>query len=345
MSVLSAAKRQLKHQALSLKEKLFPQTEFDPETLPWIDRESADVAAFLQTYQPPFGVSYDLAEKLNFWRKNGYVVLEQAISEQYLDTFWQDVETLIAQSEQYKLMVRIDLPEFQPNPEREIKDFPKEALTNKYVKINDFHHLSVAGKKLMTHPAIVTFLDAIFQQKAAVMQSLTFMYGSQQPSHQDFPWVTAKIPSHLAAAWIPLEDIKIDSGPLYYYVGSHRIPKFNFGNGILSNERSTKNPVEFAAYLDKTCPEHGCPKETLLIKRGDVLIWHSALAHGGGLITNPDQTRKSYVCHYSTYQAMPFHRAKPHETPIKQEYNGVYIYKHPYFGEQENILTNGEALK
>lgn len=344
MSALSFAKRQLKQQALVLKEKLFPQTEFDAQTLPWVDQEGSDIEAFIKNYQPPFGVSYDVSEKLHFWRKNGYVILEQVISEQYLDTFWNDVEELTANPHQYKLTVRIDLPEFKPNQEREIKDFPKEALKNKYVKINDFHSLSVAGKKLMTHPAIVTFLDAIFQQQVVVMQSLTFMYGSQQPTHQDYPWVTAKIPSHLAAAWIPLEDIKIDSGPLYYYVGSHKLPKFNFGNGILSNERSTKHPLEFAAYLDKNCPEMGYSKETLLIKRGDVLIWHSALAHGGGLITNPDQTRKSYVCHYSTQQALPFHRAKPHETPVKQEYNGVLIYQNPYFGEQENILKQGEAL-
>ena len=345
MSVLSYAKRQIKKQAFTLKETLFPQTEFDPQTLPWIDRENADIEAFLKTYQPPFGVSYNMADKLKFWRKNGYVILEQSISEQYLDAFWEDIEELIEHPDRYKLSVRIDLPQFQPNPEREIKDFPREALKGKYVKLNDFHSLSVAGKKLMSHPAIVTFLDAIFQQKVVGMQSLTFMYGSQQPSHQDYPWVTATIPSHLAAAWIPLEDIKIDSGPLYYYVGSHKMPKFNFGNGILSNERSIKTPIEFAAYLDKTCPEMGYPKETLLIKRGDVLIWHSALAHGGGMITNPDQTRKSYVCHYSTEEALPFHRAKPGEVPTKHLYNGMDFYQHPYFGEQESILTRGEKLK
>ena len=68
------------------------------------------------------------------------------------------------------------------------------------------------------------------------------------------------------------------------------------------------------------------------------MIWHSALAHGGGLITNPDSTRKSYVCHYSTEKALPFHRYNPHATPVAHEYNGVLIYEHPEFGDQENIL-------
>lgn len=315
-----------------------PPTEFDRATLPWIDHPLPDVTSFVKNFRPRFPLTFDLQAKLTFWEKNGYVILENVISSELIDFFWRDVEELLAHPEKYKITARIDLPKFAPNQQRMIGEFPKEDLRGKYVKLNDFHQLSENGKILMTHPAIVNFLEAIFQQQIAVLQSLTFMFGSQQPTHQDFPWVTAKIPSHLAAAWIPLEDIRPDSGPLYYYVGSHKLPKFNFGNGILSNERSTKNPLEFAEYLDTNCAASGYPKETLLIKRGDVLIWHSALAHGGGIITNPDSTRKSFVCHYSTQKALPFHRYKPEAKPKVQIYNGVRIYEHPDFGDQENIL-------
>ncbi len=340
MGILS----KLKEKALTIKETLFPQTEFDSETLPWIDFPDANIEAFLKSNPPRFQVNYDLAEKLHLWQKNGYVVLEKVIPEDYLNTFWSDVEELLENADKYKLTARIDLPKFKDRQVRLIGQFPKEDLKGKYVKINDFHNLSVAGKKLMTHPAIVTFLEAVFNQEVVVMQSLTFMYGSQQPSHQDFPWVTAKIPSHLAAAWIALEDIQIDSGPLYYYIGSHKMPKFNFGNGILSNSRSSKTPLEFADYLDKTCATLKYPKETLLIKRGDVLIWHAALAHGGSIISNPDRTRKSYVCHYSTKQALPFHRANVQTEPITNYNNGVAIYASPDFIDQEDILKTGSNL-
>lgn len=328
----------LKNMATTIQEKIMPLTEFNRATLPWIDLKNPDIKSFVKNFKPRFPLTFNLEEKLSFWEKNGYVILENVIPESLIDAYWQDVEELITNPEKYKLTARIDLPKFKPNQERMIGDFPKEDLQGKYVKLNDFHHLSETGKNLMTHPAIVNFLEAVFQQQVVVMQSLTFMFGSQQPTHQDFPWVTAKIPSHLAAAWIPLEDIRPDSGPLYYYVGSHKLPKFNFGNGILSNERSTRDPLEFAEYLDTNCKAQGYSKETLLIKRGDALIWHSALAHGGGLITNPDSTRKSYVCHYSTQKALPFHRFKPQESPVVQNYHGVDIYKHPEFGDQENIL-------
>jgi phytanoyl-CoA hydroxylase len=334
MSLLGRIQRK----AETLKNQYFPLTEFDKSTLPWIDRPNPDIAGFLKENPPRFDVPYDMADKLRNWEQNGYAVLENIIPENMIDSFWDDFQKLVRNPDKYDLSVRIDRDEFKPNQERNIKEFPKEALLGKYVKINDFHNSSVAGKKLMTHPYITAFLEAIFNQKVVVMQSLVFMYGSQQPSHTDYPWVTAKIPSHLAAAWIALEDIKIDSGPLYYYIGSHKMPKFNFGSGILYGKNATKTPLEFAEFLDKTGTDLKLPKETLLIKKGDVLIWHAALAHGGSMITNPDQTRKSFVCHYSTLQALPYHRNYPTQVPVKQDYNGVYIYNNPLFPQSEDIL-------
>lgn len=319
-----------------LQDRYFPMQEFSSSSKPWIDHADADIDTFLKQFKPRFDVSYDLKEKLTNWKKNGYAVLEDIVPEKMIDAFMADVERLIDEPEKHKLSVRIDLPQFAPEQQRNISDFPKEALKGKFVKFNDFHSSSVAGKKLMAHPGIVTFLEAVFNQQVVVMQSLTFLYGSQQPTHQDFPWVTAKDPSHLAAAWIALEDIKIDSGPLYYYLGSHNMPKFDFGSGILFKPWSTKTPLDYAEYLDKTCVDLKYPKEVLLIKKGDVLIWHGALAHGGSPISNPDQTRKSYVCHYSTRSALPFHRVDPGAVPVIQDYNGMLIYNNPALPESED---------
>ncbi len=334
MSLLQRVKRK----ADQLSDRYFPLREFDPAGLPWIDKANPDIAGFLKRFKPPFEVRYDLQTKLREWSENGYVVLEQIIPEEMIDRFWQDVETLTDHPERYSLSVRIDLPKFLPDQQRDIKEFPKEDLKGKYVKFNDFHSSSVAAKKLMTHPGIATFLQAVFDERVVVMQSLTFLFGSQQPTHQDFPWVTALNPSHLAAAWIALEDITIESGPLYYYVGSHKMPKFDFGSGILSKPWSTKTPLEFAEYLDKTCEEMNYPRKVLLIKKGDVLIWHGALAHGGSVIADPKQTRKSFVCHYSTERSLPFHRVAPNSVPVKQEYNGIYIYNNPTLPQSEDLF-------
>ena len=219
--------------------KTFPEN-FDPNNLPWIDVAKADIPEFLNQYTFSDKLPFDLQEKLTFWEKNGYVILENIIPENLIDFYMEDVEELIQQKDQYSTEIRIDLPEYVKNPVQPISAVPMDILMGRYVKINDFHNQSVYGKKLMLHSGIVGFLQAIFNQTPVAMQSLTFLYGSQQATHQDFPYVTSQIPSHLAAAWIPLEDVHADAGPLYYFAGSHKIKKFKFGNGIFYNEHSKK---------------------------------------------------------------------------------------------------------
>lgn len=154
----------------------------------------------------------------------------------------------------------------------------------------------------------------------------------------------SEIPSHLAAAWIALEDVHIDSGPLFYYPGSHTIGKFNFGNGIFFNGQSTYDPNDFAKYLDDTCQKAGLEKKTLLIKKGDVLLWHAALAHGGDEIRNPALTRKSFVCHYSSDKAYRHHRQNPTAEPIRRTLNGADVFANPHMPDQEDIFEAGKNM-
>jgi hypothetical protein len=44
--------------------------------------------------------------------------------------------------------------------------------------------------------------------------------------------------------------------------------------------------------------ERGLKTETFMAKKGDVLIWHADLMHGGVPIQDPRQTRKSLVAHF-----------------------------------------------
>lgn len=319
-------------------------TDFDQSRLPWIDHDDADIDGFVKAHPAFAALPYDMAEKLHFWQKNGYVVLEQVIPHTWIDVYLQDVEELIEHHNRYNSLVRIDLPEFAANPVQPVSAVSKAILRGKYLKIMDFHNSSVAGKKLMLHPAIVTFLNAVFGDQTVAMQSLTFMHGSQQATHQDFAYVVSQEPSHLAASWIALEDIQPGSGPLYYYPGSHQVKKFNFGNGIFFDHESKKNPDDFGRYLDAECQRLGMTKKTLLIKKGDVLLWHAALAHGGEAIHNDELTRKSYVCHYSSAKGYTRHRSAVHEEPIRYEYGGGVVFEHPLLRVEENSFKAGEQL-
>ncbi len=338
----------LKEFAKKIYYQINKPTEFAPETLPWIDHEGADISKFIQNYSNNRELPYNLEEKLNFWKKNGYVVLEQIIPHELIDLYWADVMELVNNPSKFKTFVQIDKDEYKPNLLRHAHEWTTEQILGKMVKINDIHNQSLAAKKLFLYKDIIAFLDAIFQKPIVGMQSLSFLYGSQQPTHADYPWVTAKIPSNLAAAWIPVEDVHINSGPLYYFAGSHqKVKKFDFGNGIYySGQYSTKTPLDYANYLNNACEKLGLEKQTLLIKKGDILIWHSALVHGGSIINDHNQTRKSFVCHYSTVDGLPFHRAAPMEEPKKFVLNNATLYEDPRLPEQENILSErGEMFK
>src|SRR5262249_34695074 len=153
------------------------------------------------------------------------------------------------------------------------------------------------------------------------LQSLNYVYGSEQPAHMDFPFVVSGIPSHLAAAWFALEDVHPDAGPLFYYSGSHRCKKFNWGNGIIYDPAaSTRTTREFSNWLEVRSLAGGYKKETLLIRKGDALIWHGSLVHGGSPINDMHRTRRSYICHYSSQYAYPSHRAKPDQKPIEYQF-------------------------
>ncbi|MCY7349903.1 MAG: hypothetical protein LH606_04445 [Cytophagaceae bacterium] len=79
-----------------------------------------------------------------------------------------------------------------------------------------------------------------------------------------------------------------------------------------------------------------------LLKKGDILIWHAALAHGGNRIGNPELSRKSFVCHYSTVRSYPKHRFETGETSLTEYHNGITVYANPENLAEENILTKGK---
>jgi phytanoyl-CoA hydroxylase len=319
-----------------------PVLEFDNDTLPWIDAPNPDIKGMLKRFDIPKNLGYDMEEKLQFWNKNGFVIFEQVIPHDWLDTLWADVEEVIHNNHKYNTTAVV----YQFNDKRDtpVKDIPSEKLNKLGARLNDFHHLSVAGKKVATHPAIAEFLKVMLNQQVVLYSNLAFKYGSQQHTHQDYPWTRSGIMSHLAGTWVPCEDLVEGCGPLYYYPGSHRIPKFNFGTGIhFDGGRSYYGPEDYAKHLDKVCTEMGFKKEEFLPKKGDALIWHSALAHGGSYLTK-EVTRKSFVTHFTTEQSYPKHKAEQGPHSITELYNGIKVYHNATNLAEENILKAGERF-
>jgi phytanoyl-CoA hydroxylase len=114
-------------------------------------------------------------------------------------------------------------------------------------------------------------------------------------------------PLELAACWIALEDIQLGSGELMYAPGSHRYPDFDFGSGRKHFDANLARPEAHHRWsLDLVARAQAAGGvSTFLARKGEILIRHADLAHGGSPVARPELTRQSLVGHFCPRSARP----------------------------------------
>jgi hypothetical protein len=271
------------------------------------------------------------AEKLTFWVKNGYVILEKAIHPALADRAALDLERAYAGGFRD---LRFECHAVAPDHiawRPEINPHPAKAL--------DIHHFSPAIRELMFADAIADFLGLIFEAKAFASQTLGFLRGSAQEGHQDSAYVAYTIPRQFAATWTALEDVTIGAGELFYYPGSHRFEDFIYGDNFKSvseAQRMTGKAAPRAQIeghvrsLEERAAQRGIPKAQFAAKKGDVLVWHADLVHGGNPVSR-NITRKSIVTHYCPKHLSPLFAE---HLPTRQWDHGGHRYTTSHYSSE-----------
>lgn len=306
-------------------------------TRTWIDLDDADVRSYLAKVSDR--VAYDLEQKLRDWQTRGVVIFEGLIDHKLIDALLNDVEYLRRHHRDFELSAEIK------GVQKDIASFTDEELDSDGVKFNSIHSISRAAGELSLSAPVTEFLEHVFGSPACALQSLTFYRGSQQPAHVDYPYVRCQTKlGHLAASWIPLEDIHPDAGPLAYYPGSHHPDVsgfFDWGQGsIVLEPDSTQQPIELSRFLEEQIRQAAISPEIFLPKKGDVLIWHGNLIHEGTAINNPALTRKSYVTHYTSLEAYPKEHRRPGGEGLAL--NGGYAYDYPWLSQNRGQLPSSK---
>jgi len=171
-------------------------------------------------------------------------------------------------------------------------------------------HKSPLLKEIGTDPALLELLSSLMKDEVTLFQSINFLTGSEQRTHSDSIHMTTFPLGGLLGVWIALEDIDTDNGPLHYYPGSHTLPYYlnsdydNEGNWLLIGDKDYK---EYERMLDRKVKEHNIQKRIFTARKGDLLIWHANLLHGGEPHTNKQKTRKSMVYHYFASNSICYH--------------------------------------
>lgn len=299
------------------------------EGQPWIDRDDADIDAYVAGVVDDPG--FDLRAALHAWKRDGVVLFQGVVDPVLIDALLNDIEYLRLHHRDFDLLVETS------GVQRHITELSDEELNSPGLKFNSIHTISRAAARLSVTREVSVFLRHVFNDAPCAMQSLTFYKGSQQPIHVDYPYVRCQTPvAHLAASWIPLEDIHPDSGPLAYYPGSHHLEAsgfFDWGDGsILLEPDSVRQPIELSEYLEARMAASGIQPRVYCPKKGDVLVWHGNLSHAGTAIRDPSLTRKSYVTHYSSLAAYPKAHLKPTapEGGLIASGHGGYVFEYSW---------------
>ena len=250
--------------------------------IPWMDRNVTTEEVKQKLQQTNF--SDDVKEQILNWKENGYLVLNNFLSTEVADSINKEIENLLATNQ----------VEF--------------TLGNKVMFANKKSSLiqGIANQKSITY-----ILSFILGRKVIPFQTINFITGSQQHAHSDFIHMTTYPVGYLIAIWIALEDIDETSGPLSYYPGSHKLPyvlnhDYERG-GNLFTVGADSNYLKYEEKIGEIVKTTHLPKKIFTAKKGDVLVWHANLLHGGEKITNPNKTRKSMVVHYFAEDVIKYH--------------------------------------
>jgi ectoine hydroxylase-related dioxygenase (phytanoyl-CoA dioxygenase family) len=181
-------------------------------------------------------------------------------------------------------------------------------------RIGVFHVANDNSRRVALTPRIVAATAELMGDDPLLMGSLTFEVGTQQDAHIDAIYFYVMPETSMVGAWVALEDIHPNAGPLFYYPGSHRW-KFDKAGDVwqrwpeLAQELPTLEPEQRADYAnrmharwnvllhERIADERALP-QLALIKKGDCFIWHGNLVHGGSARQNRALSRHSMVSHY-----------------------------------------------
>lgn len=177
-------------------------------------------------------------------------------------------------------------------------------------KIMFAHQKSEAANAMANSTTLKAVMNFLLNKEVKVFSSINFLKGSEQRAHSDYIHMATYPDGYLIAAWIALEDVSLNNGTIFYYPGSHQLPYVkttdylkNYG-GLFIPKDSNKR---YEDHIETTISQNDFPKKDFIAKKGDVLIWHGNLIHGGNPILDEELTRKSMVIHYFAQGVIPYH--------------------------------------
>lgn len=232
-------------------------------------------------------------QSLQAFQETGYAIIRNYLSAQKVDEINAEIGSLLAE----------------------------KKLKYKYGRKLMFAiHISKLLRDVGNDEQMKEILGVLLGGTPILFQSINFLMGSEQDTHSDSIHMTTYPLGGLLGVWVALEDITEENGPLHYYPASHKLPYYlnadyqNEGNLFLLGNKSY---ADYETMIKQKIQEQALTKVRFLAKKGDLLIWHANLFHGGEPHLNKQKTRKSMVFHYFKKGSICYHEITQRPALIK----------------------------
>lgn len=214
---------------------------------------------------------------------------------------------------------------------------------NMHNRVTNFHIFSDNTLELVTNKYVDAVIASFLGSEQVVYSSLFFKEGTEQHLHRDTPHFYTNPINKYCGVWYALEDIDRESGPLRYYKKSHTIDDIDnhaiynelFDETKTYQENNLETLLKYNKIIEEKCIEHNLElvdeNNYEQINKGDIIIWHPKLLHGGSKVLNNKLTRYSIVTHNvplytQVFNASHFFIDKPTITYINNINNYNYLH-------------------
>jgi len=250
-------------------------------------------------------LSGEIQRQADRFMQNGYLVFENVISNAMCDRVTDEFRGLCERNGDY---------------------FDQFRDEHGYLEriINIHLTMPVLVEMFASATPVLAFQDALFGAPTSIYTSLYYEKGSGQSLHRDTPYFTTRPEYCYFGTWFALEDTDAGNGCLEVIPGGHLVPELDREAFVRAaagdDEIGSINNRLFDKYQGDVlaeCDKQGLSAIQVPMKRGDVLVWHPQLPHGGGLIAERTRTRNSIVMH-TVPEGSPVYHAYAFFDPKKQ---------------------------
>ncbi len=252
------------------------------DDIPWLDRpdalEKLSQHPDFQCFTP------EIQAQICHFIENGYLILRGWLDNEQVTEINAEVEKLLVEQ--------------------------KASFNYTGRKIMAAYEISPIINHYFRQPELLHLLNFMMGKKIIPFHTINFIEGSEQRAHSDSIHMTTEPQGYLIAAWTALDDCDTHNGPLFYYPKSHRLPYLmssDYDSGTSKLLLGKDNNRQYENRIETLLKETQLEKEYFYAKKGDILLWHANLIHGGSPILQKGTTRKSMVAHYFTEGVLCYH--------------------------------------